>query len=658
MHASLAQRLHFASDEPKPGTGEVAMKLAADAHEQFDALREQVGTSAIKEAKQAYLAAASVLLETGEAKGVVGSAWIAAGTALLREREAVFALLDARRLNENAMRLLASDLSHIVQEVPPSSEALDRVLRDALANLLQAARGSADTALWPWPEKPDAPAPVWPDFARLGADAALLDSLHKRCELAAQWVAFRPGARAMERLIMAASWPLGHEKQAPPGLSRRWMTELSLAAGEVMATDSGSAGLARLQRLATLGRIFAMLDALAPDPGAKQLEKALFASAEVMPDEPAESAGWTKLEHWLELAAKRTSLMDDKAVVRQLRPALRSVGELAKASNTELFESLVRVANKPDAAGDPGVMAAVNLFAENVALLNVLHRASEAIEDPAAPPADPVGRENAKPFTDGLLKLAKEVADPKQRDRSLGALRNLATDVADLMELPGEKRLREKAPELETLLGGKGADVLALVDRERGAWRRGVGAVMKPGATSGGENNAARLRAIGLVLSVVVDTAECESMASDKSDVLELWGGWWLDDAALRTYSSAAATALPAMMKEMETDLAAGVLATAQRFGAEHSVVAAAARISEDLARAKAKPSDLVPLSSLRAIATGTPDLHAVLLAQWRERLAVVCRYAQEGASGNEDAKRFAAAKAKELLETMNRSEE
>lgn len=655
-HATFAQRLHFANDEPRPSTGEVAIKLASEAREQFDALREQAGTSASKEAKQAYLAAAGVLLETGEAKGVAGTYLVAAGTAMMRERDAVFTLLNARKLDENAMRLLASDLSHIVQEVPASSAALDRVLRDAFANLLQATRGTESAVLWPWPEKPEAPAPTWPDFTRLGADAASLDTLHKRCELAEQWIAFRPGARAMERLIMDASWPLGHEKQTPPGLSRRWMTELSLAAGEVMAPDSGSAGLARLERLATLGRIFAMLDALAPDPGAKQLEKALFASVEVMPDEPADSAGWTKLEHWLELAAGRTALTDDKAVVRQLRPALRAVADLAKASNVELFESLVRVANKPDASGNPGVMAAVNLFAENIALLKVLHRASEAIEDPAAPPNDPVGRENAKPFTDGLLKLAKEVADPKQRDRSLVALRNLATDVADLMELPGETRLRQKAPELEKLLSGKGAASLALIDRERMAWKRGVGAVMKPGATSGGDGNAARLRAIGIVLQLVIDVAECESLASDGNDPLDRWGGWWLGDTALAEQIARAVAALPALIESTETDLNANAAASARRGADEHAIIGLAARLSRGLAPAGPVPSAPAPLQGICTIATGSPDPRFVLLASWREQVAVVCRYAQSEETA--ESKAFACVRAAEVIRAMERNEQ
>lgn len=662
-HASFAQKLHFANDEPKPGSGKLASKLASEAREQFDGLREQSGSSAMKEAKQAYLAAAGLLLESGDAKGVSGSFLVAAGNGLMRDRDAVFAAFDSKRIKEGSMRLLASDLGLLAQSAPESSAALDRTLRDVFANLLQETQVSGADAgrLWPWPEKPGAAPPAWPDFTRLGADAAPLDVLHQRCELGATWIAFNPGSRAMTRLVMDASWPFGREKQIPAGVYRRWASELALGATEVVNEQTGEAGLARLRRLATLGRTFALLDALAPDPGAKQLEKALMGAVEVMPDEPGANTGWAKLETWLELAAGRTSLMDDKRVVRQLRPGLRSIGDLAKGSQTELFEALVHVAGKPDAAGDPGVMAAVNLFSENIELVKVLHRASNAIADPASAAGDQVARENAKPYTDGLLKLAKEVADPKQRDRSLAALRNLATDVGELLELPGERRLREKDPDLEAIVAGgvgKSAEVLAIIDRERLVWRKSVGAAVKPGTNSGGEGNAARLHAIGVVLALAVDVAECKAIATDRQDPLQQWGGWWLEDESLQNLAVEAANAIPGMLKEAEGGPANSVLAAAERGAREHSIVSLAARLSRGLALIDPSAPKQTPLRSIRAIASGTPDPRAAAYANWRDKLATICIYANEGLAGNDSAKQFATVKAAECLEALIRSEE
>ncbi|MGH7242265.1 MAG: hypothetical protein ACREJD_02470 [Phycisphaerales bacterium] len=666
-----AQKLHFSNDQPKPGSGEIAIKLAADAHTQADELREKGGESAVKDAKLAYLGAASALLEAGENKGVDGTFLVAAGTVMMRARDEVFAALDGRKLDRDGLNLLASDVALLAQNPPATSGELDRALRDAFANLLQGrssaakAEGALAENFWPWPELADASNPAWPDFSKL-PDAAegveALRVLHDRCDLADKWTAFRPGARAMTRLVMDASWPLGHEKQIPAGVYRRWMFELADGAKEVVNESTGELGLARLRRLATLGRIFAQLDAMAPDPGAKQLEKALFAAVEIMPVVAANGAGapvdgWMKLEQWVEIAAGRLRLMDDKQVVRQLRPALRTIGDLAKGSHTELFEALVRVAAKPDAAGDPGVMAAVNLFAENLQLLKVLRGASDAIKDAASPAGDPVARENAKPFTDGLLKLSKEVADPKQRDRSLGALRNLANDVAELLELRGEKRLREKDEAIESLMGGKSADVLTAIDRERLAWRRAVGAAVKPGTSSGGEANAARLRAIGVVLALAVDIAECKSIASDESSPLRQWGGWWLDGESLQKLATAAAGAIPEMMKAAESDAAAGAPASAERAAREHSVIVLAARLSRVLAGANPADRAEISLLHLRAIATGTPDTNAVLLGHWREKIAVVCRYAGEG-EGNDSAKQFARTRASEYLDALIRSEE
>lgn len=607
------------------------------------------------EAKRAYLSAAARLLETGESKGVGGTFLVAAGTMLMVDREAAFKWFDGRRMSVDALGLLASDMNAL-NEVSASPEALDRALRNAFAELLQGLRAPAGApSLWPWPEAADATIAAWPDVTGLGTDASSIDALRKRCELAETWIAYRPGGRAMARLIAEAAWPAGREKQVAAGVYRRWMSELAHASAEVGEASRGENGLARLMRLAALGRIFSLLDALAPDPQAKQLERALFAAVEVMPEEPRETVGWIKLERWLQRAAQRTAFSDDKAVVRQLRPALRSIADLTRASQAEMLEALARVASNPEAAGDPGVIAAVNLFSDNIELMQVLHRASAALRDPAAA-GEPVARESARPFTDGLLKLAKEVADPKSRDRSIGALRNLATDVADLMELPGEKALREKAPDLEKLLGGKGAAALALIDRERLAWKRGVGAVMKPGATSGGDGNAARLRAIGIVLQLAIDVAECESLASDGNDPLDGWGGWWLGDGALAEQVARAAAALPALIESTETDLNANAAASARRGADDHAIIGLAARLSRGLAAAGPVPSAPAPLKGICAVATGSPDPRFVLLASWREQVAVVCRYAQSEEAA--ESKAFACVRAAEVIRAMERNEQ
>lgn len=651
----MAQRLQFASDEPKAGSGVAAAALAARAREQLAATGESGTQTPESEAKRAYLSAAAQLLASGEAKGVGGTFLVAAGTMLMHDHEAVFEVLEARRMSADAMRLLVSDLNAL-NDVPASPEALDRALRTACANLLQVSlTPSGTSSLWPWPEPAESTLPAWPDVSGMGTDASSIDLLHKRCELAEGWAAFRPGGRAMCRLMAEATWPLGREKQVAPGARRRWISELAHASAEVLEPARGEDGLASLKRLAALGRIFSLLDALAPDPHAKQLERALFAAVEVMPEEPRETGGWFKLEGWLQHAVQRTALSDDKAVVRQLRPALRSISDLARGSQSEMLEALARVASKPEAAGDPGVIAAVNLFSDNIELLRVLHRASAALQDPAAS-GDPVARENARPFTDGLLKLAKEVADPKTRDRSIGALRNLATDVADLMELPGEKALREQAPDLEKLLNGKGGAALALIDRERLAWRRGVGAVMKPGTTSGGEGNAARLRAIGIVLQLALDVAECESIASDGSDPLDQWGGWWLGDKSLGEHASRAAAALPALIESTEADLSANAAASARRGADEHAIIGLAAKLSRGLASAGPAPTAPIPLKGIRAIATGSPDPQFVLLALWRERISVVCRYAQSEEPA--ETKAFAGVRAAELIRAIERSKQ
>lgn len=650
--SALAQRLHFATDEPKPGTGKVALKLAAEAREKFDAMRERGAATPADQAKQAYFAAAGTLLEAGEAKGVSGTFLVASGTGMMRSADGVFALLDARKLDDNAARLLASDLSKIVQSMPEDSGALDRALRDTFANVLQTGESGSDGGLWPWPEITGEAAPVWPDFVRFGDEAGALVVLRDRCELGGKWASFRPGARAMMRLVTDASWLLGREAQMSSGVYKRWKAELVRSAREVVQEETGETGLARLNRLALLGRIFAMLDAFAPDPGAKQLEKALAARVEFMPDEPEAGniAGLRRLEAWLDQASDRGALIDEKKVVRQLRPAVRSVADLARRSQSELFESLTRVAGEPRDAGDPGVMASVNLFSENIELLRLLQRASDAIGEPSG--GDSVARESAKPLTDALLKMSKDVADVRKRDRAMAGLRGLAADVADLQELPGEKLLASKDPAMERLLGDKSASVLALIERERAAWRREVGG--KAGASAGGEGHAQRLRAVAIVLGLAVDAGRCKEIAADSGSAVTWWGGWWLEGAALGHLASDALSAVPLLLESVEQSEPGAALAAAESGAREHAVVLLAARVARGFDGTPRVTFD--DLTRLRAVATGTPDERTVALATWREQLAVVCRYAGENSAGNTEARAFASKRANDLLEAMKRT--
>ncbi|MBS0188213.1 MAG: hypothetical protein JSS51_09095 [Planctomycetes bacterium] len=654
-----AQRLHFGTDEPKDHP--VATRMLADLEAQDESLRALAQPSVRQRAKLAYSDAAAALIKLGVDKGSAGTPWIIAGAALVAGKQDVCEALDRGALPEPSCELLRRSLESLASNPPENQAELDRTLRAAFAELLQATGKVSD---WPWPESPEAPAPLWPDFSRaagaLAPEAsAALQTLHERCELASSWVGYAPGSRSMTRLVMDASWPLGREKQMSAGLYRRWMGELGQAAASVVGSDAGgepatgASGLERLRRLALLGRLCGLLDALAPDPAAKQLEKLLLAAAETMPEDPAINAGWVRLEPWLELAASRTALADEKTVVRQLRPAVRSIGELARSAQSEMLESLGKVATKPDAAGDPGVLASVTLCSDTLALLGGLHRASDAVEDSDAPRGDPVARESAKAITDSLLRLSKEVADPKQRDRSLAAIRALSQDVAELLELPGEKRLRDGDKALETLIGVKPAELVAFIDRERAAWRKEVGG--RNGTAAGAEPHAQKLRAVSALLALALDAESCRSGASP-SGVLAAWGGWPLAPETTTTLAVNAATAVPdALAKAMNEQ---SPLAGANETAAEHAVASLAGKLARRLGDSGNPRPQQPPMFLVRAIATGSPDVRAVLLAKWREPVALVCRYAADGTTGDSEAKSFANRKAAELLRGWKQSEE
>ena len=248
------------------------------------------------------------------------------------------------------------------------------------------------------------------------------------------------------------------------------------------------------------------------------------------------------------------------------------------------------------------------------------------------------------------------MADVRKRDRAIAGLRNLAADVADLQQLPSEQLLAAKDPSMEALLGGKGAAAVALIERERVAWRREVAS--KAGAAPGGEGHTQKLRAVAIVLGLAVDAGRCRQIAADPGSaagsVVLWWGGWWLDGPALGQLASEALSAVPGVLESVEQSEPGAALAAAESAARAHAVVLLAARLSRTLEGIPKVTFD--ELTRLRAVATGTPDARAVLLAPWRDQLAIICRYGAEGAAGNDEAKSFAAKRANDLLGAMKRT--
>lgn len=657
-----AQRLKLGSDEPAPSSGILALRDA-------ESRRASAATAAAPNTpaaafESAYLTLIATLLEQGEAGGVPASRLTAAARKLDDARAPLLQLLPSRRWSDDQLRATAADLAALAAALSSgksTADTIDADLRSALAPILQALDESHSRAAWPLITA--APSAAWPDFQRSepqpDLDAAL-QPLRERLELAKRWAAFRPGADALTRLLRDAGGVFGRESRLAAGAYRRWTKELALAATETLTdttTDNPTAaptadrGLARFRRLAAWSRLLNETDRLSTEPKLKPILDAISPAIELMPDNPPTTPPTPerldRATRWLAGLLTSEQLQDDAAVVRQLRPARRAIADLCRASQDRAIDAIASAIRAEDQGGDPGVLAAINMHARNTRLLALVARASDALRDPAAP--EPVARDNAKPIADGLLKLAKDVADPKLRDRALDGFASLARDAAELSELPAEPALRARDAALDAVLATHAAAVLDAVERERSLWRKKASG--KTGAPSG-ELNAARLRALAAALALASDIALLESDHA----ALTRFGGWTANPEDLKPALQAARTELQKALPELtDADDAKAIAAASQAraLADRHSLIRLAAALQRELGprpELRADDDDARAALALLAVAAGAPDPRWSLFARERDALHVVCRYWREGAE-SEQALAFARTRAAELLE-------
>lgn len=651
-----AQRLNLGSTEPAPGSGAVALRDAQTLRESAAALKQNKPAS--EQFLAAHTALAAARLEQGEALGVPGSRHIAAARKLQAAQPALSAAIASKLLTDAELAALTQSIDTLAATTI-TPDALDTELRSAFAPLIE--KLDPSHALAAWPTIVGAPSAAWPEFkstdaATLADTMKALDPLKQRVALASKWAAYRPGADALTRLLRDAGGCFGRESKLPANTYKRWLKELSLGAQEILAdtsTDAAQAdrGLARLRRLAAWSRVLDALERHGGAPAFKPITDALGPAFELMPEEPpaptaANADRLTRLALWLESMPTREALQDDSTVIRQLRPAFRSIAELCRGSQSEAIDAVAAAIRSADAAGDPGVMAAVNMHRRHTRLLERIRRASDALREPQAA-GEPTLRDNAKPLADALLKLAKDVADPKQRDQAIDGLSNFASDCADLLDLTAERRLRERDVALDDVLGTQSGTLLDAVERERALWRKKASNRSGPG----GEQHAARLRALATTLALAADIADLES---DRA-ALTRFGGWTLDDADLVKLLNDAKGALRAFVataSDADEAKARDAARAAEQLSARHAIVRLAARVCRAVRDRKELAADTDTARAaamLLGACSGTPDPRWATLASERDALAVVCRYATESRE-SQAAGEFATKHANELL--------
>lgn len=518
-----------------------------------DRLTEAPG---VAEVRALRLLAASMLRAAERAAPASPRAVLLAATFAdrLPELEAGLAGLDPA-----ARALLAKDAEALALAPPTDADALAIAVRDLCAPLAAAGGGKS-----PWTPGDASPAPAADCLAALRARApelaGALGVIEARLAMADGSPAYAALAAETRRRLTGAS----RLATAPPG----WLTQAARQALMEQVADAVRRAAEepqsletwqRLERLIVLGRAAAGLDAArGTSLAAGRAALAAAASAGPAADPTRRRGELRRLEgaaRAAEMLPVRESLRDEKRVVRQFRPALKTMLELARLTEQDLLEALPGTlgAEGEDAINDPRFIAAVAAHRRRLDDLAVIIDASDAIlrAQPAAPGTDRAAREEYKFLGDRLLAYAKDAVelagknDPLARDdleRALSRVRLLAEDCRDFALFPGEDALRGAAGK-SGLLGKHGPGLLKAVEAERGVWLKRWASPDRPPLEEG-----ARLRRLHGLMTTLCDAAEAEAMAAapQRAAGPNGWPGWEMPGATLAALSTGLSQAVDA----------------------------------------------------------------------------------------------------------------
>ena len=550
-------------------------------------------------------------------------------------------LLDAGRVDDALLALLAHDLDLVDRDIPLDPVSLDRLLRDAFAQIL-GRTGEPDHA-WGWVAE-----------ARPSPDLEALDEAH--LETLATFSGVSSGSVDVLREMVptleeALAWP-AYEREARATLAaivdaldvvtieRAWVAQTTRDALG-LELDRALAGLVRdreaaLVRLRTLGELAAVLElseSLPPGRDAERVREALAASAGTL-DRLAPRLG--DLRRAMELAMALERVEPERAIVRQLRPIRR--GAMVEADRTEglLMRSLPAIVQREDALSDPGVVAAIGAHRRSIDDLHAIESISAALSDATAATPEPIVRADRRRLADRLLVLTR---DDEDRDAAVAMLRELAGQIARYETLPGEERLRDAARRASTgtlvgpeqfwgeATGFRQGELVAMIDRERGAFWEAWSDQFQLG---GQPADFADLDALAMLCETLAAAQLVAAQAASPGVVrsaLQAWPGYELSAsalAALRPDAAALAEASRFAVAERPGD-ALDVLRALREEDPTFLVIAELEREAGALGLARTTDDADV----LYELATGSP-VAGSWRADDRERIAEICRWAEE----------------------------
>ena len=535
------------------------------------------------------------------------------GVLLTEHAEALDRLIfDESAIVEPAAALLARTLADA--PIPLRPPALDRLLRDALADLADAAEIENPAG---WPATPGARAPDLEALRPLlaaapQACAARADELARVLDLAHDHPAYRPSATRTAAALLGIAPIL-----SPPS----WMEDRTEALQQraceaidgLLDPDQQEASLSTLEDLARWSRAIAAAGRLEDGTETRLARRAIADAAET----GLSRGDLGALARAMDLASARADLPSPRTLVRQIRPSWERLEREARRTERELISVI------PDLLADPEAMAGGRFIApmaahrEAIGDLRTLVEMSSRIADPTRSGPEPTLAPRFGPLATEAVRLGNLLRSGDDDSATRAALRELADAARVALELRGEAELRRRsgtsqptAPEPWKL-----PELLELIERERLS-------MLSARRADDLSSRAARL----FVLDDLTEQMALVLLAKEPG-ALEAWPGWSLPSAPARTL---AINGADDALARIASDLIEGRYERARDALSHYRQRFAFARL---LGRMERTASTLGlggdPTETLvMRLAAGAPDPARAWMAAERRTLAELCRYA------------------------------
>lgn len=635
-----AQLLDLGSAQPPaPGTGAAALGLGAQLRDEASRL----GMDIRSRARAAVRQAGAALLEAGEASGATGSTTVVLGRTIAARLPTLDALLTDAATPEPVLHLLVHDLTSGIERAKAPTPEPERYVRDALAELARTT--GAPTGGFGWVERhsraapPGLPIDQW-GAAGLGAEgAAALRRYAALLEAGEQWPSMRRASGHAWRVVAEAGEVLDTSVEWIDASARMALAgQFEQAALGLTSSEEHDAALQEMRRLARLARLIRATDAMElAGQGASLLTRRAQGALVAAIGTPAgDLQGAIRTldayERILGLVRARGDLPDDLNLVRQVRPAYRTLWNESRQTELALAQAMPDVLRRPEAMTEPGMLAAIAAHQRAIDDLRALAALSAVLAQPDAEAGrePPVAREWER-IASRVLELGQDVMRRDRRAAALPVLRQFAEQAPRFLALAGEADLGGNDPAWGAVTGGRPADLAQQIAERRrlwlSAWERGHADSM--------QLEGERLVMLAALMETLADAAVVETVTAagdgapePRYAALQAWPGWQLPASTLGTLARGlTARAGTATALAIDGDPAEALKAV-QKLRGDYAGALLAGRLT-----VLCEPIGLAAFGAAAAVnevGAGSPIEGESWLGAHRQALADVCRYAEE----------------------------